>query len=76
MRRALIIIAGGLLCTAALPVFAADSTAYQGPKNSLGQPDLTGTWSNATLTPQTRSPLYGLRAVQSPDEVKALEADQ
>jgi hypothetical protein len=73
MKRALILIAGGLLCAAAIPAFAADSGAYRAPHNSLGQPDLGGTWTNASLTPQARSPLYGMRAVQSADEVKALE---
>jgi hypothetical protein len=73
MKRALIFVVGGLLCAAALPALATDAQAYKAPRNSLGQPDLDGTWSNATLTPQTRSPLYGTRSVYSPDEIKALE---
>src|SRR6185312_12668198 len=35
--------------------------------------DLTGAWSNATLTPQARPALYGTRRAFNPDEVKLLE---
>src|ERR1700753_11527 len=69
-RRALLLATAAALLAA--PAFAADAP-YTAPKNSLGQPDLTGTWSNATLTQQSRNPLYGTRAVALPAEVKALE---
>ena len=46
---------------------------YKAPHNGYGQPDLTGAWSNATLTPQARPALYGTRAVLSPEEVRLLE---
>src|SRR5256885_982560 len=35
----------------------AKAAAWIGPKNTFGQPDLQGYWSNATLTPQARRPL-------------------
>ena len=70
-RLLLIIFAASL---AASPSLAADSRSYAPPHNSLGQPDLGGTWSNASLTPQTRSPLYGARAANSPEEVRVIEA--
>jgi hypothetical protein len=46
---------------------------YQPPRNGFGQPDLSGSWSNATLTPQARPALYGARRVQTPEEVGLLE---
>ncbi len=73
MQRTLSFIMAGLLCAAAVPALAADNGAYKPPHNSLGQPDLDGTWSNVTLTPQSRSPLYGTRAVYTPEEIKQLE---
>ncbi|MBS0364071.1 MAG: hypothetical protein JSR98_22075 [Proteobacteria bacterium] len=64
----------GLGVAAALSVGAAATAAdYHAPKNGYGQPDFTGSWSNMTLTPQTRPALYGLRGVQTPQEVRLLE---
>jgi hypothetical protein len=77
MKRVLIIAvvaaACGLSPLAAIAQQAKTATAYQPPLNSLGQPDLEGFWSNATLTPLTRQARLGARAVYTPDEVKALE---
>jgi hypothetical protein len=49
--------------------------AYVAPTNGFGQPDLQGTWTNATLTTLTRPAQYGDRLVMTPDEVKKLEGD-
>ncbi len=46
---------------------------YQVPKNTFGQPDLQGTWTNVSLTPITRSKELGNRAVFTDDEVLAME---
>jgi hypothetical protein len=66
-----------LLCSLAALAVAAPAAAgdagYHAPKNGFGQPDLTGAWSNVTLTPQVRPSLYGTRKVQTPEEVKLLE---
>src|SRR5436190_5513405 len=66
-----------LLCSLAVLAIcapaAAGDAAYLAPKNGFGQPDLTGAWSNVTLTPQVRPALYGARKVQTPEEVKLLE---
>ena len=72
MRRALICGLAGLALfgVGATTAAAAD---YRAPRNGYGQPDLSGNWSNATLTPQARSPLYGTRRAQTPEEVKLLE---
>lgn len=73
MKRALIYGLGVLLCMAPATASFAQGKAYKTPRNSMGQPDLTGTWSNATLTPQTRPAGYGARAVHSAEEVSILE---
>jgi hypothetical protein len=77
MNRALLL--GGLAAAAlngagmAADKPATPPRAYVAPRNGLGQPDLTGAWSNATLTPQVRPSLYGTRRVQTPEEVRLLE---
>src|ERR1700749_1860676 len=64
---------------AAPTVFSAvaDSTtgAYKAPMNAYGQPDLEGTWTNATLTVLERPKEYGTRKVMAPEEVKKVESD-
>lgn len=55
------------------PALAGPQGAYAAPRNGFGQPDISGNWSNATLTPQVRPSLYGTRAVQTPEEVRLLE---
>jgi hypothetical protein len=52
---------------------AAAAGPYSPPRNGLGQPDLSGAWSNATLTPQVRNPLFGTRRALTPDEVRLWE---
>jgi hypothetical protein len=45
------------------------------PRNAFGQPDLSGDWSNASITPLTRNKNISDKAVLTPAEAKALEAD-
>jgi hypothetical protein len=57
-----------------LPAAAlAKDAPYKAPRTSFGQPDLGGAWTNATLTPQSRPPLFGTRKVLTPEEVGILE---
>ena len=82
MRRALVLMIGTALCAAALApaAMAADAKApsaagaYKPPKNAMGQPDLSGYWSNATLTPLTRNPKISSKAVLEPKEAQEFEA--
>ncbi|MFL5295909.1 MAG: hypothetical protein ACJ798_05955 [Phenylobacterium sp.] len=46
---------------------------YKAPRNAFGQPDLSGVWSNATITRLERDPKYGERLTLTPDEAKAIE---
>ena len=67
------------LAFAATPAAAAPKTAWKAPRTPLGQPDLQGTWTNATITPLTRPSKFGERNVLTPDEARGLEqatADQ
>ncbi len=52
---------------------AAPTTAYKVPVTSFGQPDLQGTWNNATLTPFTREAQYGARLTMTPEEAAKIE---
>ena len=52
--------------------FAADRP-YAPPRLSFGQPDLGDTWSNVSMTPETRPPGLGTRAVYTPEEAAAIE---
>jgi hypothetical protein len=74
MKSALV--AGVAMLAMAGQAMAAGPVYYNGFKptmNSLGQPDLTGVWSNATLTPFERPSTYGERLVMTPAEVDQAE---
>jgi hypothetical protein len=44
-------------------------------RNAFGQPDLSGTWSNATLTPMTRRPQFKTQLNYTPEQVKEMESN-
>ena len=46
---------------------------WKRPVNAMGQPDISGYWSNATLTPLTRNPRISGKAALPPAEAKAFE---
>lgn len=80
MRRAVLLALSTCLCAAPLaganaaPAKAAPkAAAWKAPRNDFGQPDLSGNWSNATLTPMIRNPKYGNQLVMPPAAVKAEE---
>ena len=52
---------------------AAPAAGYEAPKKPSGQPDISGFWSNSTLTPMVRAPKYKDEAVFTPDQVKQIE---
>ena len=52
---------------------SASAQSYESPRNALGQPDLEGGWTNATMTPQTRPAQYGTRRAMTPAEVAKIE---
>lgn len=57
---------------AAAPLHAAPASgAYRAPRNSWGQPDLSGNWTNVSLTPEQRDPKLGAKASYTPEEVAA-----
>ena len=49
------------------------SGAYKAPMNANGQPDLEGTWTNATLTVLERPKEYGTRMGLTAEEVAKIE---
>ena len=52
--------------------FAAD--AWKAPRNAWGQPDLSGVWTNATITTLERPPAFGDRLVLTDAEAAQLES--
>jgi len=56
----------------ALPALAAPP-AWKTPHNSYGQPDLSGVWTNATITPIERAPALGDRLILTDQEAARLE---
>src|SRR6201996_3478660 len=55
---------------------AAPAAAYKAPLNAYGQPDLEGTWTNASLTVLERPKEYGTRRALSEEETKKIEGDE
>jgi hypothetical protein len=62
------------LAALSLAVPAAAQTGWKAPRNGFGQPDLSGVWTNATITPLERDGRFGERLTLSEQEAKALES--
>ena len=86
MQRAVIAALGTFLLAsvAAAPISAAAAdakapakaaAAYKAPRNAFGQPDLSGYWSNATLTPLARRSQYKDQLNFTPEQVKEMESN-
>ncbi|HET9159136.1 MAG TPA: hypothetical protein VFN88_00860 [Caulobacteraceae bacterium] len=63
----------------ALPAQAAPpakAAPWKTPRTVDGQPDLEGTWTNATLTPFERPASMGERKAMTPEEVRKIESDR
>ena len=58
---------------AALLAGSADAQAYKPPRNGFGQPDFSGTWTNASLTQLERPPQVKSLVI-TPAEARMLEA--
>ncbi len=85
MKRGLILALGTALCAGGLcaaetapPPPAGDPTipqpGWKTPKNVFGQPDLSGYWSNATLTPLIRNTRLTPNATLTLAEARKMEA--
>ena len=86
MRRIPILTLGAALATAGFALAAqaapakapaADPTVappgWAAPKNAFGQPDISGYWSNATMTPLMRNAKLTDKLVVAPNEARELE---
>ena len=80
MRNAIILALGTTLLAASAIAAQppADPTlevaGWKAPRNAMGQPDLSGAWSSATMTPLTRNLQIGKEATLSAAKVKETEA--
>ena len=71
---AALLVAGALAASpATAPAASAGPTPRQTPRTSWGRPDLSGVWTNATLTRLERDPKLGDRPSLSPAEAAAIE---
>ncbi len=59
MRRAVTLALAAVLMAGTAAFAAPAGPAYKAPRNSLGQPDFSGYWSNASLTPEARPATLG-----------------
>ncbi|HXA40841.1 MAG TPA: hypothetical protein VNW53_17710 [Phenylobacterium sp.] len=71
MNRALMLVVGTALCAA--PIVFASQVAVAADAKASASADLSGFWSNATLTPEQRPAKLGARSTYTPDEVKKME---
>ncbi|HEX2817558.1 MAG TPA: hypothetical protein VHN39_14275, partial [Phenylobacterium sp.] len=73
--RSVALAAGAALAVLAAPAAAQPKAPapYHAPRAVDGQPDLQGTWTNATLTPLERPVAVGERRAMTPAEVNAIE---
>ena len=83
MRRALVFALGIGLCAvgtgitasaAEVPAKALQAASWKTTRNAMGQPDLSGYWSNATLTPLTRNSRISNKATLTAQEAKGFES--
>jgi hypothetical protein len=54
---------------------AAADRRYKVPRTGYGQPDLSGTWTNVSITPFERPSQYGAHASLTPEQAAQLETD-
>jgi hypothetical protein len=66
----------GLAATPAKAPAKPASAAAKIERTSWGKPDLSGNWTNATLTPLERSNDYGTRQAMTPEEVRKIEGSE
>ena len=65
-----------IVLTAAAVGQAHAAGAYKAPRNVYGQPELSGTWSNETLTRMERPASFGNRLTPTPEEINQIEGLQ
>ncbi len=55
------------------PAAGAADRPWSAPRLSFGQPDLGETWSNVSMTPESRPPALGAKATYTQEEALAIE---
>src|SRR3954470_19702457 len=73
IRTLMLGVAAAALATSALAAPPA-AGAWKAPRNAFGQPDLSGVWTNATITPLERPSAFGERLVLTDQEARQMES--
>ncbi|MGQ9425574.1 hypothetical protein ACXYTJ_07895 [Gilvimarinus sp. F26214L] len=71
-KRTLSIVFASVIAAAAVPFATADAD-YEAPRNSFGQPDLGGIWSNATTTRFERPDRFGNQLVLTEEQAAQVQ---
>jgi hypothetical protein len=75
MKRAVALIAGVMVASAAVSLVAQSKAKPYAAKTAWGDPDLQGVWDYKTITPLERPANFGDRQFLNDDEVARLEAN-
>ena len=67
-------VAAAALATSAFAAPPPATAAWKAPHNAWGQPDLSGVWTNATITTLERPAAFGERKVLTEQEARQLES--
>ena len=70
MLRSLLVLAAFAIASSIAGAHAQD---FKAPRNAMGQPDISGAWTNETLTPFERPISVNTRKVLTPEEVAGRE---
>ncbi|HET9159334.1 MAG TPA: hypothetical protein VFN88_01870 [Caulobacteraceae bacterium] len=65
--------AAGVMAAAPAAPAQTSAQSFHAARNAWGQPDISGNWTNAFLTPLIRDPKQGMRKTYTPAEVKYME---
>lgn len=74
MQRALFLALGSTACAAAVAGAAFAAPAYKAPRNTWGQPNISGNWTNVSITPEQRPASLGAKSFYTKEEAAKMEA--